>query len=115
MIMSLDKNRTVNLHLHIPIWVKELLFEAAEREGTPLSTLAACLLKEAAKGRMGLPPAPEPVCPIPSLPDVLRAYVEGSDRLIGPCGNSWPCEYRQECSDWIGDLEFCYHCGVRVF
>lgn len=106
----------VNLHVHIPRWVKDMLFECAEREGVTVGVFASSVLLEAARDTMGLPAPPPAVARVPTVQEVLRAYVEGSaDRLIGPCGELWPCGYEPADSAWISDcLEFCGKCNIRV-
>ena len=104
----------VRLGLSVPVWVKERIVEAAAVEGVSVSHFCAAVLCEAAGDTIGFPAPPPAVAPVPSLSDVLRSYVEGSARLIGPCGDVWPCEYSPEDSRWIGDCEFCGHCSIRV-
>lgn len=108
------KVETEEIRILVPVWVKDLVRQAAAREGVPVATLAASMLVEGARDTIGLPKPPDPVAPIPSVSDVLRAYVAGEERMIGPCGNSWPCEYDESESKYIGDCEFCGHCDIRV-
>lgn len=109
-----DPNASVSIHLHIPAWVKALIVEASEKESMSMSEYCAHVLSTLARDTIGIPKAPSPAAPIPGVADVLRMYVEGADRLIGPCGESWPCNYDAACSRWIGDAEFCGSCNIRV-
>lgn len=109
-----NSDETVRVSLILPLWVKELLNAAAESEGVAVSTLASHILVEGARDTIDIPKPPPAAAPIPTVTDVLRSYVEGSSRLIGPCGEAWPCEYDENLSQYIGDCEFCHHCNVRV-
>lgn len=109
-----DPNVSVSIHLHVPAWVKQLIVEAAAVEGMSMSEYCAHGLHVLARDTIGVPLPPSPATPIPGVADVLRAYVEGTDRLIGPCGKTWPCSYAADESKWIGDAEFCGSCNVRV-
>ena len=109
-----DPNASVSIHLTIPLWVKKLIIEAAAVEGVSMSEYCAHGLHTIARDTIGVPLPPSPATPIPGVADVLRAYVEGESRLIGPCGKVWPCGYEADCSNWIGDAEFCGECNVRV-
>lgn len=108
-----DPNKTVGLHIHMPSWVKELVVAAAEEEGMSMSQYCAHVLAVRARDTIGIPIPPAAVAPLPTVSDVLRTYVEGS-KMIGPCGDAWPCEYREEGSKFIGDAEFCGECNIRV-
>lgn len=112
--MSTDPNDTVQLCLKIPRWVKELVREAAEAESLSLSVYASHALVGAARDTIEVPSPPPAAAPIPTVSDVLREYVSGDSRLIGPCGERWPCSYDPQASKYIGDAEFCSHCDVRV-
>jgi hypothetical protein len=114
MISMGDKKDVAHLHISLPLWVKELVFAAAEKEETSVSQYCAHVLSTLARDTIGIPNPPPAAAPIPSVSDVLRAYVAGEDKLIGPCGEPWPCEYDQDQSNYIGECEFCNHCGVRV-
>ena len=108
-----DPNASVSLHVHMPVWVKELVAATAEEEGMSMSQFCAHVLAVAARDTIGIPEPPPAVAPLPTVSDVLRTYIEGS-KMIGPCGNAWPCEYSEEASKFIGDAEFCGSCNVRV-
>ena len=108
-----DPNKQVSIHMSMPAWVKELIAEAAEAEGMSMSQYCAHILALRARDTIGIPNPPPAVAPIPTVSDVLRTYVDGS-KMIGPCGEPWPCEYREESSKFIGDAEFCGTCNVRV-
>lgn len=109
-----DPNKLVDLHISLPFWVKKLIAEAAESEGMSMSQYCALVLSVCARDTIGLPKPPDPVAPPPTVADVLRSYVDGSNKLIGPCGDSWPCGYDADESKWIGDCEFCASCNVRI-
>tara|TARA_B100000287_G_scaffold346532_1_gene334172 strand:+ start:224 stop:571 length:348 start_codon:yes stop_codon:yes gene_type:complete len=113
--MILDqKNKLTKLHISVPIWLKDLLIESAEKEGMSVAGYCALKLESSARDTIGVIRS-HPVAPIPSVSDVLRNYVEGKgERLIGPCGESWPCEYDPSESKMLGNYEFCNHCGVCV-
>lgn len=103
-----------DLYIQIPVWVKEKLFSIAEREGVPMSVLASCIILHAAlHDELEMPP-PVPVAPVPGVAEVLKKYVDGNTKLIGPCGKHWPCEQSHTESNWIGDVEFCGHCNIRI-
>lgn len=109
-----DKNKLVSLHISLPIWVKELVSAAAAAENTSVSQYCAHALSTLARDTIGVPRTPPAVAPVPTVSDVLRNYVEGNSKLIGPCGDAWPCGYSADQSNWIGDCEFCAECNVRV-
>jgi hypothetical protein len=113
MILMTSDGETVALHLKIPAWVKALIAEAAEEEGMSMSQYCAHVLSMRARDTIGIPNPPPAAAPIPSISDVLRSYVDGS-KLIGPCGKPWPCEYSEDSSKFIGDVEFCGECNIRV-
>lgn len=108
-----DPNKSVGLHIHMPQWVKELVASAAEEEGLSMSQYCAHVLAMRARDTIGVPNPPPAAAPIPSVSDVLRSYVDGG-KLIGPCGEPWPCQYSEDSSKFIGDVEFCGECNVRV-
>jgi len=108
-----DPNENVSLHLRMPAWVKELVAEAAAAEGMAMAQYCAHVLAGCARDTIGIPEPPPAVAALPTVSDVLRTYIEGS-KMIGPCGNAWPCEYSEEASKFIGDAEFCGSCNVRV-
>jgi len=104
----------VRMTLNIPNDVRELSISAAEFLGVPLSQFIAAALREYARDTIGLPKPPPAAAPVPSVSDVLRSYVEGGDRMIGPCGEKWPCLYDGSVPERVGDWEFCRHCGIRT-
>lgn len=108
------KNRDVRVSILLPAWLREQLDKAAEKEGMARSTWISLMLRKHCLDTLEIPQPPPAVNPIPSTSDVLRSYVDGSFKLIGPCGERWPCEYENSESDFIVDYEFCGHCGVRV-
>lgn len=109
-----DKNSLVSVHISLPVWVKEFVAEAAEKEGLSMSQFCSHVLAAGARDTIGIPKPPSPVAPIPTVSDVLRTYIDGGSKLIGPCGNAWPCEYSENTSQFIGSAEFCGACNVRV-
>lgn len=108
-----DPNKSVGLHIRLPQWVKGLVEAAAEEEGMSMSQYCAHVLAMLARDTIGVPLPPIAAAPLPTVSDVLRTYVEGS-KMIGPCGEHWPCEYSEESSKFIGDAEFCGECNIRV-
>lgn len=105
---------TVRMFVNVPPWVKERLKEAAAKEGMALATFCSLALLEVARDTIGVPKPPDPVSGVPSVTDVLRNYVEGNGRLIGPCGEVWPCGYDPDESKCVAEVEFCGKCGIRV-
>lgn len=114
--MSLmDENVLTKLHISVPAWLKSSLQEAAAEEGMSVSQYCCFALEGAARDTIGLPKRPDPAAPIPTVTDVLRGYVSGEgDRLIGPCGDSWPCEYNPDLEFRLGDYRLCHFCDVCV-
>lgn len=113
--MADDPNDYVRVSVLMPRWVKDELRKAADEVGLPVSTYSSYALVRAARDTIGVPEPPPASAPVPTVSDVLRAYVEGNDdRLIGPCGERWPCGYDPDSSKYIGKIEFCDVCNVRV-
>lgn len=107
-----DPNVT-RMHIHVEPWVKSFVMAAAEEEGLTLGEYCSLVLLAGASGSLNIPQPPPAAAPIPSVSDVLRSYVEGSS-LIGPCGEPSPCQYGERDSKFIGDVEFCGSCNIRV-
>ena len=104
----------VNLQLTIAPWLRDSLREVADREGVSISQLVSAVMYQAlAADELGMP-VPPPVTQVPTVGDVLKAYVDGESKLIGPCGEPWPCEYDADQVDRLGDAEFCHHCHIRT-
>ncbi len=108
-----QKNKLTKLHISVPIWLKDLLVESAEKEGMSTSQYCARKLESCARDTIEVIRKP-PVAPIPTVSDVLRAYVEGEGRLIGPCGEPFPCDYDPEQVKVLGEFEFCHACDICV-
>lgn len=109
-----QKNKLTKLHVSLPIWLKDLIKEASSKEGMSMSEYVCYALMQCARDTIEVPRAPDPVAPIPTVTDVLRNYVEGKDKLIGPCGNPYPCAYEDAEPLMIGSAEFCAECNVRT-
>lgn len=109
-----DRNSTVRFMVSVPRWLRERLVEVAARDGVSVSELCSVMLLKACGDTIGVPAPPPAVAPIPSVSDVLRDYVSGEGRLVGPCGERWPCGFERGQGVFIGDLEFCSVCNVRV-
>lgn len=105
---------TVRMTISIPNEVRELSIQAAEELDIPLAQFISAALREYARDTIGLPKPPPASAPVPSVSDVLRSYVEGSERLIGPCGEKWPCGYNETAPEHLNDWEFCGSCGIRT-
>jgi len=108
------KNRDVRVSILLPAWLRDKLDEAAHKADMPRSTWICLMLRNHYFDTLEIPAPPPAAAPIPSTSDVLKSYVDGSFRLMGPCGERWPCEYETSESDFIVDYEFCGHCGIRV-
>jgi len=114
-MILMDENALTKLHISVPLWLKASLKEAADVEGLSVSQYCCFVLEGAARDTIGLPKRPDPVAPIPSVSDVLRGYVSGEgDRLIGPCGDAWPCEYDPALEFRLGEYRLCHFCDVCV-
>jgi hypothetical protein len=112
--MILDqKNKLTKLHISVPFWLKELLVDAAEKEGMSTSQYCSFKLESSARDTIGVIRKP-PVSSIPTVSDVLRSYVEGTSKLIGPCGQPFPCDYDPDQVKVLGDYEFCHACDICV-
>ena len=109
-----DPNKTADLHVWMPQWVKDLVAAAADAEGVSMSQYCAVQLSRCARDTIGLPKPPDPVAPPPTVADVLKSYVAGETKLIGSCGEAWPCGYSPDKAHWIGDFEFCHLFHVRI-
>ena len=105
---------TVRMTISIPNEVREMSILASEELDIPLAQFIAAALREYARDTIGLPKPPPASAPIPTVSDVLREYISGENRLIGPCGQSWPCEYDSTTPETVGEWEFCGSCGIRT-
>ena len=105
---------TVRMTISIPNEVRKLAIEASEECDIPLTQFISYAIREAARDTIGIPKPPPAVAPVPSVSDVLRSYVEGGERLIGPCGERWPCQYAETAPEVLNDWEFCGSCGIRT-
>ena len=108
-----QKNKLTKLHISVPIWLKELLVESADKEGMSTAQYCAFKLEASARDTIGVFRRP-PETAIPTVADVLRNYVDGTDKLIGPCGDPWPCAYDPTEVKVLGDYEFCGACDICV-
>lgn len=104
----------VRMHIFVPAELREECISAAAELQLPLQQFCVAALREFARNTIGLPSPPPAAAPIPTTADVLRAYVSGEDKLIGPCGARWPCEYSSTEPEILGDWEFCGSCGIRT-
>jgi hypothetical protein len=105
---------TVRMHIAVPQELRELCIERADELGVSLQQFCLAALREYSRDTIGLPKPPPAKVPPPSVTDVLRAYVDGETKLIGPCGSKWPCLLNDEGTEELGDWEFCKACGIRV-
>ena len=108
-----QKNKLTKLHISVPFWLKDLLVEAAEKEGMSTSAYCARKLETSARDTIEVIRRP-PVTSIPTVADVLQAYVEGEGRLIGPCGDPYPCAYDPNEVKILGEFEFCGACDICI-
>ena len=107
-------SETVRMTISIPNEVRELSIQAAKELDIPLAQFISAALREFARDTIGLPKPPPAAAAVPTVSDVLRAYVAGESRLIGPCGKAWPCEYESSTPEKLNDWEFCGSCGIRT-
>ena len=103
-----DGERTQQLHVTVPADLKAEIV-AALPDGTSLNQWVLNALWN--ELRFGGTPRPIPA-PVPSVADVLASYVSG-DRLLGPCGNRWPCA-GDSARRQVGVRSFCDECGVCI-
>jgi hypothetical protein len=108
-----QKNKLTKLHISVPFWLKDMLVDAAQKEDMSTSQYCGRKLEESARDTIGVIRKP-PVTSIPTVTDVLRNYVDGTSKLIGPCGESWPCDYDPEQVRILGEYEFCHACDICV-
>jgi len=109
-----SKNKKVRVHISIPLHVKEVCAQAGSKLGISVSEVIALAAREFARDTIGFPSKPSTTT-IPTVSDVLKSYVDGTgDRLIGPCGEPYPCAYDPDASETVGNMEFCNSCGIRV-
>lgn len=104
----------IRMSISLPNEVREMAIDAAEILGIPLYQFMAAAIREHARDTIGLPKPPPAHAPIPTVAEVLRSYVDGESRLIGPCGERWPCKYDEQAPEIVGDWEFCRSCGIRT-
>lgn len=101
------------INMYVEPWVKQYMIDASEKAGMTLGTYCSMIMLAGARDTLDIPQPPAAAAPVPTISDVLRCYVEGSS-LIGPCGERWPCKYEQSDSNFLGDIEFCGSCNIRV-
>lgn len=93
---------------------KNRIIDAAEEADLSINALVANAVKAYLDAEISIPVPPPAVRPIPTVSEVLRDYINpASEKLLGPCGNPWPCEADGNVQD-IGGVDFCGHCGIRV-
>lgn len=87
---------------------KNILIDAARRQGMTLSQFLCWITWEYCKTSKEMPPAPAPH-PRPTPADYLHMYLKG-ERVLMPCG-------KEECDMQIvtfGSAEYCNTCSFRV-
>lgn len=99
------------LHIQLPADLKNAVVDAARDSGLSVTGWVANILRLAVRDSQGLPPPPPAAGPIPDPAATLRAYVTG-ERLLGPCGQPWPCD-ANSATETVGGFEWC-RCGIRV-
>lgn len=99
------------LHVQLPAGLKNSVVEAAGHAGMSVTGWVANVLRLAARGELGLPAPPPASRPLPTPAEALLSYV-GGERLLGPCGRSWPCDAAGDLEE-VGGVSWC-PCGVRV-
>ena len=98
------------VYVRVSRTVKAEIQQAAEQAGMTLNTWCANTLANAARGQ-GFPPPPQAL-PLPGAEHALTSYMTG-ERLLGPCGQHWPCRAGTEPLEDIGGISYC-PCGIRV-
>lgn len=99
------------LHVQLPPSLKNAVVEAAAREGVSVTSWVTGALRWAVRDGLGLPPPPPASHPMPTPADVVSAWATGT-RLLGPCGQSWPCAAAEGVEE-AGGASWC-RCGIRV-
>lgn len=94
--------------------LKNRLVSAAAERGLSLNQFGALCIKAVLDEEADIAPPPPAHAPLPTVQEVLRSYLEGSeDKLLAPCGKAWPCEADGNLED-VGGVDFCGSCGIRV-
>ena len=99
------------LHIQLPPALKNSVVEAAGHAGMSVTGWVANVLRLAVRGELGIPEPPPPSRPLPTPAESLLAYLTG-ERVIGPCGRSWPCDAVSG-TEVVAGVEWC-RCGIRL-
>lgn len=100
------------VYVRLPGREKNRCVAAAEAAGMTVTAWAANVLRAAALGELGVPAPPPAVTPLPEPAEALAAWATGQ-RLIGPCGDTWPCRAAGEPLELVCGVSYCA-CGIRV-
>lgn len=100
-----------NLVVRIPGKLKNEILDHCEEIGSNLNSWVVFTLMMALREARGLPPPPPATAPLPTIDEVLRAYVLG-ERLIMPCGKPGPCPGEDPVK--LGGIDYCPECSIRV-
>jgi hypothetical protein len=109
-----DPERDSAILIRVKGGFKNRVIGAAEEADLSINALVALAVNAYLNGEVGIAEAPRGVRPIPTVTEVLRDYINPStEKLLGPCGNAWPCEADSNLYD-VGGVQFCGHCDIRV-
>jgi len=106
-----NPNHTYNLTIRIPGTLKQQIHNHLTQNNQTLNQWLTSLIHNALHNNWTVPPPPAERN-IPTHADQIRAYATG-ERLLGPCGDPWPCGAVEGCTV-SGGVSFCDVCGLRV-
>lgn len=98
------------VYARVPAELHNQVVEAAALEGVTVNAWVTLALRSAVRHGLGLPD-PVPVAPLPDPVAAVTAWAAG-ERLLGPCGRSWPCDASAG-GDTVGGVTWC-RCGIRL-
>ena len=100
------------VYVRMPGWLKNQITAAAVESGLSVTAWATNILRQGARGELNLPNPPPASHALPTPADVIAGYAKG-ERLLGPCGKSWPCDAAEGPVEELHGVTFCA-CGIRL-
>ena len=94
----------------VPEEVHQALRDKADEAGMNFRQYLLSVFRYAIEDTMPMAPA---ITPPPTLRTVLEAYHKG-EKLLGPCGETWPCAMETKGVDDCEGVEWCRACNVRL-
>ena len=104
-----NPDRTVQVHVNMPGWLKNEIVDAAELAGLGVNAWVVLAVHNQLRFGDGVRPEARA---LPTSGEVIADYLAGR-RTVAPCGRLFPCvgEGRVEC---VAGVSVCLVCGVRV-